>query len=270
MRDQRKDSLKFGSNSYWETFSVDHSAEQAQGLWRAHSDAVNNALLDRWWPVERFQSTLKTDLFDEAVQTGLIPSLIKRSKNVVGIDIAWGVHQLAKQRYPSLRTISADVRRLPFVDGAFDSIVSNSTLDHFESMADLSVALSELHRVLRPGGQLILTLDNPTNPVVFLRNQFPYWLLRNLGAIPYYVGKTLSLQRLRCLLEGIGFHLLETDAILHCPRILAVALTHWIERHSSDRMQHSCLTFLMSFEKISRLPTRFLTGHFVAVRCIRS
>ena len=179
------------------------------------------------------------------------------------------VHQMAKRRYPGLQTVSADVRSLPFRAESFDGIVSNSTLDHFESMEDLSSALKELRRVLRPGGQLILTLDNPINPVVFLRNRLPSGLLRKIGAVPYYVGRTLGTRRLKRLLKELGFQLLETDVILHCPRILAVILAGWMEKHASRETQRKFLSLLMSFEKMSKLPTRFLTGYFVAVRCSR-
>jgi SAM-dependent methyltransferase len=180
------------------------------------------------------------------------------------------VHQLARRRYPDLQTIAADVRRLPFAEDVFEGIVSNSTLDHFASAEDLTIALKELRRVLRRGGQLILTLDNPSNPVVLLRNWIPYRLLRSAKIVPYFVGKTLSARRLERLLEELGFHRLETDAVLHCPRVLAVILACGMERFASRRMQARFLSFLMGFEKLSRLPTRFLTGYYVAVRCIKT
>ena len=243
--------------------------EGFQTLWRAHSDTINEALLSRWWSGERREFTLKTDLFDEAVNNGLIPALESRTKHLLGMDASHTVLQMAKRRYPNLQMISADVRSLPFVNGAFDGIVSNSTLDHFKSVDELHAALKELHRVLRPGGQLILTLDNPTNPIIFLRNILPYGVLRKINVVPYYVGRTLSARKLNYLLKELGFHQLETDAILHCPRILAVILAFWMERYASRKMQQRFLSFLKSFEKLAKLPTRFLTGNFVAVRCYR-
>jgi SAM-dependent methyltransferase len=250
--------LKVEGQSHWEGF---------QRLWRTHSDQINKALLSRWLPEEQLECTLKTDLFDEAVHDGLIPSLAHRTRRLFCIDVSFMVHQMVKRRYPDLQTVSADVRRLPFKEASFDSIVSNSTLDHFESMEDLVSALKELRRVLQPGGQLILTLDNPTNPIVFLRNWLPSRLLAKIGAIPYYVGKTLGARRLKHLLDELGFQPLETDAILHCPRILAVIVAGWMEKHASHEIQRKFLSFLMGFEKLSKLPTRFLTGYFVAVRC---
>jgi SAM-dependent methyltransferase len=250
----------------WEGFPETYQTQGLQKLWRAHSDAVNNALVARWRPVEKMDTLLKTDLFDEAVSDGLSPLLNSLARKVFYIDSSLEVHDMAKHRYSCLPTIGADVRHLPFYNGTFDGIVSNSTLDHFESLDDLSVSLEELYRVLRPGGQFILTLDNPTNPIILLRNRLPFRLLYWMKIIPYYVGVTLGPYRLQHLLKEVGFKVLEVEAIMHCPRVLAVAMARWVEKHTSLRTQRAFLRLLMVFEGLSRLPTRFLTGYFIAVR----
>jgi len=219
--------------------------------------------------VTETETLLKTDLFDEAVSDGLSPLLNSLAKRVFYMDSALEVHEMAKHRYSRLSTIGADVRHLPFANGAFDGIVSNSTLDHFESLDDLSISLQELFRVLRPGGQMILTLDNLSNPIILLRNGLPFTLLKRLKIVPYYVGVTLGVNRLEGLLRDSGFEVLEVDAIMHCPRVLAVTIARWVEKHTSLRTQRSFLRLLMAFEGLSRLPTRFLTGYFVAVKATK-
>jgi SAM-dependent methyltransferase len=243
-----------------------HETRGLHKLWRAHSDSVNRALVARWRPVTPVEMLLKTDLFDEAVNDGLSPLLNSLAKKVFYVDFALEVHEMAKNRYSRLRTIGADVRHLPFRNGAFDGIVSNSTLDHFESLDDLSVSLLELFRVLRPGGNMILTLDNLTNPIILLRNWLPFPLLKRLKIVPYYVGMTLGANRLKRLLKDLGFEVLEVDTIMHCPRALVVTITRWVEKHTSLKTQRSFLRLLMAFEGLSRLPTRFLTGYFIAVK----
>jgi len=212
---------------------------------------------------------LKTDLFDEAVSDGLSPLLNSLAKRVFYIDSALKVHEMARYRYSRLQTIGADVRHLPFADSAFDGIVSNSTLDHFESPGDLSGSLQELFRVLRPGGHMVLTLDNLSNPMILLRNRLPYPLLKWLKIVPYYVGFTLRANRLGDLLKETGFEVLEVSAVMHCPRMLAVTIARWLEKHTSPGTQRSFLRLLMAFEGLSSLPTRFLTGYFVAVKVKR-
>jgi ubiquinone/menaquinone biosynthesis C-methylase UbiE len=215
------------------------------------------------------ENLLKTDLFDEAVSDGLSSLLSVRSKRVFYIDASLEVHRRAKRRHPNLQTVGTDVRCLPFADGTFDGIVSNSTLDHFKSLDDLVISLKELYRVLQQGGQMILTLDNLANPIILLRNGLPFHLLYYMKIVPYYVGVTLGPHRLQRLLKEIGFKVLEVDAIMHCPRVLAVAIAHWMERHTSPKTQRYFLRFLMAFEGLSCLPTYFLTGHFIAVRAMR-
>ena len=235
-------------------------------LWRTHSDSINKALVLRWWPVDRVDHLLKTDLFDEAVNDGLHPLLAARVKHVIGMDISFLVAYQARLRYPSFRTIGGDVRCLPFMDNSFDFIVSNSTLDHFESAKEITVSLRELHRVLRPGKQMIITLDNLSNPIVLLRNWLPFRLLQRLKIVPYYVGVTLGQNSLQHLLKEVGFNVLGVDAIMHCPRVLAVVVARWTEKHTRPKTQGYFLRFLRAFECLSCLPTRFFTGYFVAIR----
>jgi len=252
-----------------EEFPGAYQNKDFQKLWRTHSDVVNQALLTRWLLNGQMENLLKTDLFDEAVSDGLSSLLNVRSKRVFYIDASLEVHRRAKRRHPNLQTVGTDVRCLPFADGTFDGIVSNSTLDHFKSLDDLVISLKELYRVLQQGGQMILTLDNLANPIILLRNGLPFHLLYYMKIVPYYIGVTLGPYRLQRLLKDVGFKVLEVDTIMHCPRVLAVAIACWMERHASPKTQRVFLDFLMAFERLSHLPTRFLTGHFIAIRAIK-
>ncbi len=250
----------------WKGFPGACRERDWQRLWRRHSDAVNNALLIRWSSGGQREYLLKTDLFDEAVGDGMFQTLAALAKKVFYIDTSFEVHRMAKSCHPRLETIRTDVRRLPFSDSTFDRIISNSTLDHFGSSEEIVTSLRELYRVLRPGGELILTLDNPVNPIILLRNGLPFHFLYQIKMVPYYVGVTLRPHRLQSLLKEVGFKILELDAILHCPRVLAVAMARSMERCASPKVQRYFLHFLMAFEHLSRLPTRFFTGHFTAVK----
>jgi SAM-dependent methyltransferase len=250
---------------------VTECQEEAQrALWRRHSDAVNIALLTDWMPAGRVGRALKTDLFDEAVGEGLWQPLASRAETVAGIDISTLTLRAARRRHTRLLGAEADVRRLPLADGRFDVVVSNSTLDHFATRDEIFVSLRELHRVLRPGGHLVFSLDNLANPVLFLRNALPFPVLNRLGIVPYYVGATMGPLRLRRVMEEVGFGVLEVGAIMHCPRVLAVCVAGILERHATPDTQRRFLRLLMAFERLSRWPTRFLTGYFVAVRATKT
>jgi SAM-dependent methyltransferase len=252
---------------------------RTQILWRRHSDAVNAELAAAWLP-ERAGRLLKTDLFDEAISGGILPTLADRADELVGIDVSPAVVRAALARRAGLRVEVADVRRLPFPDQSFDSVLSNSTLDHFDSRQEIVAGLRELHRVLRPGGTLVLTLDNPWNPLMALSKALPRsWLnetwnrhaagLGKVGILPYQVGVTMSAPRLRRALEEIGFEVEETSAVMHAPRLPAVLIGSLLERWAGERAQEGWLRLLMRCEALRRLPTRLVTGTFVAVRAVR-
>jgi SAM-dependent methyltransferase len=226
---------------------------------RTYSDAVNRSLLDAWLPAGSAGRLLKTDLFDEAVGEGLVPALNRHAAEVVAIDISPSVIERARRRYPGLAAHEADTRRLPFPEASFDVVFSNSTLDHFARREDIAVALTELHRVLKPGGRLLVTLDNAVNPFVRLRNALPGPLVRSTGLVPYPVGTTCGPRRLRLLLERCGFHVEAERALMHFPRVAARAAAV-VARPDSSRL----LRAVMAFERLGRGPARYLTGQFVA------
>ena len=87
---------------------------------------------------------------------------------------------------------------------SFDVVVSNSTLDHFETRDEILTSLRGFHRILRPGGRLLLTMDNLANPAVALRNALPYALLRRSKLVAYPIGATAGPGRLRRMLKDAG------------------------------------------------------------------
>jgi len=279
-RSEREDpSWSSGGGRYWDVVAERWLESHPQTLWRRHSDSVNSALLERWLP-GGLGSVLKTDLFDEAVSAGLYETLAVHAERVVGIDASSAIVAAARSRHPGLVACKADVRALPFADDEFDAVVSNSTLDHFDSRDEIVRALRELRRVLRPGGTLVLTLDNPLHPVLAVTKALPRRALNRAwagvgrassraGLLPYYVGSTLGIRRLRRLLPELGFAVVETGAVVHVPRVLAVVVAKQLERRAQERWHARFLRALTSFERLSGWPTRFLTGHFVAVRAVK-
>jgi SAM-dependent methyltransferase len=240
-----------------------------QRLWREHSDAVNASLIARWCRKGRQGTVLKTDLFDEMCGTGLYPSLASNANRFLGIDISEAAARAARSRYGDLVAVAADVRRLPFDNDTFDLVISNSTLDHFEKHETIIESLTEIFRILRRDGQLILTMDNRLNPVIAIRNAVPYRFLKRIHLTPYYVGATWGPKGLKNQLVRTGFKIEEMDGVLHCPRVLAIAASVFLEKFKSRRLQDLYLRFLSCFESMRKLPTRFITGYYVAVRATK-
>ena len=231
-------------------------------LWRAHSDAVNLNLLEDWLSAKKVERMLKTDLFDELINAGLVPSLHHYARDVIGMDISpTATH---KTQAKGSINITADTRRLPFSESTFDVILSNSTLDHYDTTEEIIVSLGEFKRVLKPGGQLLLTLDNPINPLIALRNSLPGTFVS-----PYYVGKTMGPRQITGILTQMKFRIDDLRAIMHFPRVFVVAVSNMMQKRASKHAQEKLLGGLLAFEKIANWPTRFLTGHFIAVKAIK-
>jgi SAM-dependent methyltransferase len=251
--------------AYWDDIASEWHGDR-DVLWRAHSDAVNSALCRRWLPATCVGHLLKTDAFDEASGSGLTKVLAERAVHVVTMDLSPAVAARARARHVTLSALVADVRVLPFADAAFDVVVSNSTLDHFEDAADIARSLREIHRVLVPGGRLLLTLDNLSHPVVWLRSVLPLaWLMR-WGLVPYFVGATLGPAATAVLVASADFRVLEVTTVLHCPRVLAIPVARAVATLGpSSRCARWLRRALAAFETAERWPTRVRTGHFVAV-----
>jgi SAM-dependent methyltransferase len=243
--------------AYWDAVARRNDAD-VPPLWRLHADLATLALLARWLPAGRSRRILKTDLYDETCSDGLVPVLAARAAHVAGIDVSPLIAATAARR-SGATAIVGDVRHLPLRDGAFDVVVSNSTLDHFADHAQIATALRELRRVIAPGGVLVVTLDNPGHPLVRLRNRLAP-LLRRAGVVPYAVGVTHGRDGLRHALEDAGFAVAELGAVHHFPRVVVVGL----ERALGGRGMRGVLRVACAAERLAGWPTRWWTGQYVA------
>lgn len=249
----------------WDEVGREWRARDDDHLWRCCSDAIHQRWLERVAPALGGGTILKTDLFDEAFGAGLVDWFAERGMHVAGCDLAQTTARWARSRRHCRSAVVADVRSLPFARASFDCVLSNSTLDHFTREQDLRRALAEVAAVLKPGGTLLLTMDNPRHPLVYLRNRWPAPWLRS-GVVPYAVGLTYSAPRLEEMLRESGFDTVDRTTILHSPRVLLVALCRWLARRRRWRTPPPAwITVLGWFESLATLPTRQITGHFVAI-----
>ena len=211
------------------------------------------------------QRVLKTDVFEEAYGTDeLLISLPLEANLKLGIDIcATTVAQAANRSSDcTLRFIKADVRRLPLADECVDVVLANSTLDHFDTTIEIEESIYELARVLKSGGFLLVTLDNPHNPLFMLRAVAPWVGFR------FRLGKTLSRRRLLAILDQAGLELQSSGFLIHNPRFISTFLFLALRRLLGSRADPAILWLLAAFSKFDRLPFREMTGVFIAA-CAR-
>jgi len=77
---------------------------------------------------------------------------------VTGVDVSWLQLSTASQRGGAVSYARADATGLPFPPGSFDAVVACLVFEH---LADGERALSEVGRVLVPGGRFIFFLNHP-------------------------------------------------------------------------------------------------------------
>jgi len=82
---------------------------------------------------------------------------------VVGVDLNERYLSLAKKfiRNDKVKLLKADATNLPFANKTFDRIIASEVLEHIR---DDEKAISEMYRVLRPGGIAIVTVPNRNYP----------------------------------------------------------------------------------------------------------
>ncbi|WP_435011254.1 methyltransferase domain-containing protein [Tundrisphaera lichenicola] len=102
-----------------------------------------------------------------------LAGLVAPGGMVVGVDGSRGMIEAARGRHGGVSGLSfevADAASLPFEDASFDACRIDRVLQH---IADPFPAISEMTRVLRPGGVLVaydndwetLTVDSPDRPL---------------------------------------------------------------------------------------------------------
>jgi len=254
---------------YWDNVLTKMRGVRPMAAWRAYMQSVYQRLIQEWIGTAKGRVRLKTDLFEEAISPHYPISDL--GEGSIGVDVSWNVVSSAQKSLSAnggYKFLVADLRHIPLQSDSVNNILSGSSLDHFSRESDLDQGLQELARILAPDGVLILTMDNPQNPIVWIRNHLPFGFLNKMGIVPYYVGKTLGRNDLNSRLNSMGLRVSNVRAVAHAPRapaIWAVRLsefagwnTGWIQRA------------LNAFETLEYLPTRFFTGYYVALRAVKN
>ncbi|MFH1397504.1 MAG: methyltransferase domain-containing protein [Candidatus Omnitrophota bacterium] len=258
-------------NSLWRRFAKKKITESGidRTLGRYKSREFRE-ILQKWSPALERKNLLKTDLCEEAFgEDELLFSLSESGSSIFALDVAadTAIRANIKQRLRGLKQkyIAADVRNLPFKDNFFDVIISSSTLDHFSSDADLIRSLLELKRVIKPGGKLVIALNNGCNLNFYLMLK----LGRLFNLIPYPV-QFYGIHKLRRIMNEAGFVIRNKSYIVHIIsplNSLLLLLRRFADEETVGRIAGKiiCLFNRMGKNKM----TNFLTGWFIALGCVK-
>jgi ubiquinone/menaquinone biosynthesis C-methylase UbiE len=105
---------------------------------------------------------------DAGCGTGdFIPGLIARGGNIIALDLSSGMLEQTRARIMTFASpgrvqfTAGDVAKLGYRDESFDAIIGVGLLEY---LRDVTVALREMYRALKPGGILIITVPNLASP----------------------------------------------------------------------------------------------------------
>lgn len=130
--------------------------------------------IDRWWRRCAVRTMTPADhVLDVAIGTGdltLAMLRAKKAQRVTGIDLSqemMAIGQRKVQRAGWGRCVKFELGnalQMPYDNESFDAVTCGYGVRNF---SDLDKGLSEMYRVLKPGGELIiLEFSYPSNPLV--------------------------------------------------------------------------------------------------------
>ena len=98
---------------------------------------------------------------------------------VVAADFSLGMLRVGKRAHPALDLLAGDALRLPFADAAFDAVTISFGL---RNVSDVDAALTEMARVTRSGGRLVVCeFSHPTWAP--FRTVYTEYLMRALPSV---------------------------------------------------------------------------------------
>ncbi len=121
-----------------------------------------------WW-TDLMLSGIPADgrILDNGCGVGLLGKKLPPER-LVGLDISSGMLRQAASHYDHL--ILGNSQALPFEDSSFDAVVCRSLIHH---LPDPALAIKEMHRVLREGGQIVMS-DTNTSVLSWLPRRLTY------------------------------------------------------------------------------------------------
>ena len=139
-------------------------------------------------------------ILDIGCGTGALLQMIQQKKKdarLFGVDLSEKMIQVAKEKLGGKADLRvSDSEKLPFPNDAFDLVMCTYSFHHYPNP---SAVLSEVRRVLAPGGRLILV--DPTTTIPLLRQVVNF---RNLfvkdGTVRIY-----SKREMKVLVEAAAF-----------------------------------------------------------------
>jgi ubiquinone/menaquinone biosynthesis C-methylase UbiE len=136
-------------------FDVWSAVYDAPAVQAAIYRPVHDVVFERLWDAR------PAVVLDVGCGTGLLTTRLAGSigaRLVAGCDLSAGMLQQAAGRSRTARWLQGDAMQLPLRGGSVDAVLSTES---FHWIPDQGAAVAEVHRVLRPGGLLLIGMVTP-------------------------------------------------------------------------------------------------------------
>ena len=169
----------------------------------------------------------------------------ERGADVTAVDSSQTALALAEGIYRRLglpiRTVLADVRRLPCESGQFDLVFNAGVLEHFTD-DELELVIDEMVRVAKPGACVLAFCPNRHN--VFYQTH-----LRRLDKHGYQFERAFTAGEMRRRLEARGLRHVRVSGV-HVHPAPNYLLPSWLPKH--HRIEPTCRRCFRWLEKTNR------------------
>ncbi len=111
---------------------------------------------NKWDWIEEFINNNKVGSTILDVGCGNGRNMINNKYNFYGIDNCNNFINIANEK--KLNVLLSDMTNIPFIDNYFDAIISIASFHHLSTVNRREQCLNELNRILKPNGQLLLSV----------------------------------------------------------------------------------------------------------------
>lgn len=116
--------------------------------------SMGNSLMWRVATVRAIAPLTGERILDIAAGTGTSSAAIARSgAEVTALDFSPGMIEVGRKKHADVEFVEGDATALPFADNSFDAVTISFGLRNIQ---DAKAALVEMHRVLKPGGRVVI------------------------------------------------------------------------------------------------------------------
>jgi SAM-dependent methyltransferase len=135
--------------TFWNSWNADHREDGVGEISRRQAEVIVG------WLSEQERRNL--DILEVGCGTGWFCPQLSRFGRVTATDLSDEVLRRAQARWPGVGFLAGDFATLPLKEGTFDVVVSLEVLSH---VADQDAFIARIHRLLKPGGLLLLATQN--------------------------------------------------------------------------------------------------------------